>query len=71
MLAVASLAALSACASAPAQINNICAVFEQRDGFFNNWRSAAEKSERKYGIPAPVLLATVRLLGGLGRGGVR
>jgi hypothetical protein len=54
------LLALSACASAPDHINDICSVFDQRDGFFNNWQSAAERAERKYGISVPVLMATVR-----------
>jgi hypothetical protein len=60
VLAVAALLALSACATAPRHINDVCAVFDQRDGWFNNWRSAAERTERKYGVPVPVLMATVR-----------
>ena len=52
--------ALSACATAPSHINNVCAVFDQNDGWFNNWRSSAERTERKYGVPVPVLMATVR-----------
>ena len=35
-------------------------MFDQRDSFFNNWQSAAERAERKYGISVPVLMATVR-----------
>ncbi|MDW6026195.1 transglycosylase SLT domain-containing protein [Mesorhizobium sp. BAC0120] len=54
------LLALSACASAPDHINDICSVFDQRDSFFNNWQTAAERTERKYGITVPVLMATVR-----------
>lgn len=61
---IALLAGLAACARAPSQINNICAVLDQRDGFFENWRSSAEKTERKYGVPAHVLLATVRMESG-------
>jgi hypothetical protein len=52
--------ALSACASAPSHINNVCRVFDQKNGWFENWRTAAEKSERKYGVPVPVLMATLR-----------
>lgn len=52
--------ALSACATPPRHINNICTVFEQRDGLFNNWQRAAERTERKYGIPKHVLMATIR-----------
>lgn len=60
ILAVAPLLALAACASAPRHINNICSVFDQRDGWFNNWQSSAKRAERKYGVPVPVLMATVR-----------
>lgn len=60
VLAVALLLALSACATPPSQINDVCAVFDQRDGWFNNWHREAERAERKYGIPVPVLMATVR-----------
>lgn len=57
---VLALLVLSACATAPRHINNICAVFDQRDGWFNNWQSAAKRAEAKYGVPVPVLMATVR-----------
>lgn len=60
VLAVAALLALSACATAPTRINDVCAVFDQRDGWFNDWRSAAGRAERKYGVPVPVLMATLR-----------
>lgn len=60
VLVVGAMLTLSACASAPDHINDICSVFEQRDGWFNNWQSAAEKTERKYGVPVHVLMATVR-----------
>lgn len=60
VLAVLALLALAACASPPSRINNICAVFEQQSGFFNNWHSAAKRAEQKYGIPVHVLMATVR-----------
>ncbi len=51
---------LSACASAPKHINDICSVFDQRDGWLTNWRRAAYATEAKYGVPVPVLMATVR-----------
>lgn len=57
---IACLFALPSCASAPSRINDVCAVFDQRDGWFNDWRRAAQASERKYGVPVPVLMATVR-----------
>lgn len=60
VVATGLVLSLSACATAPSRINDVCAVFDQRDGWFNNWRSAAESTERKYGVPVPVLMATVR-----------
>ncbi|MCV3241162.1 transglycosylase SLT domain-containing protein [Mesorhizobium sp. ZC-5] len=60
IVSVAGLLGLSACATAPSHINDICAVFDQQDGWFNNWQSAAKSAERKYGVPVPVLMATVR-----------
>lgn len=55
---------LAGCASAPKKINNVCAVFDQRDGFMNNWSRAAMKAERKYGVPRSVLMATIRVESG-------
>ncbi|WP_157016041.1 transglycosylase SLT domain-containing protein [Mesorhizobium xinjiangense] len=57
---VLGVLALSACASQPDNINNVCSVFNQRDGWFNNWQSEASRAERKYGVPVPVLMATLR-----------
>jgi hypothetical protein len=54
------LLALSACATPPRHINNVCAVFDQNDGWFDNWQAAAERAEQKHGVPVPVLMATVR-----------
>lgn len=54
------LLALTGCASAPTHINDVCAVFEQNDGWFSNWQTTAYKTEKKYGIPVHVLMATVR-----------
>jgi hypothetical protein len=54
------LLALSACASAPQHITDVCAVFEQNDGWFGSWRGDAERAERKYGVPVPILMATLR-----------
>lgn len=57
---VAFVLALSACATPPRHINNVCTVFDQRDGLFNNWQKAAERTEKKYGVPTHVLMATIR-----------
>lgn len=58
--AIAIPLALSACASPPKHINDVCAVFRQNDGWFNDWHTAAERAERKHGVPVPVLMATLR-----------
>lgn len=51
---------LASCAKPPSRINDVCAVFAQNDGWFNNWRSEAQKAEKKYGVPAHILMATLR-----------
>ena len=58
---------LAGCASAPSRIDNVCSVFDQRDGWFDNWRSAAAAAEAKYDIPTPVLMATIRKESGFQR----
>jgi hypothetical protein len=60
LLACLMLTALAGCASAPRNIDNACAVFHQRDSLFNNWYASAKNAERAYGIPVPILMATVR-----------
>ncbi|HUN95219.1 MAG TPA: hypothetical protein VMU69_03145 [Bradyrhizobium sp.] len=54
------LLSLSACATPPRHINNVCAVFDQRSGWFNNWHQAAYRVSAKYDIPVPILMATIR-----------
>lgn len=61
---IALLLALSGCASPPERINNVCAVFDQKNGWFGNWYRAAKGTERKYGVPVPVLMATIRVESG-------
>lgn len=56
--------ALAGCASKPSQINNVCAVFAQKNGWIGNWHSAAQSAERKYGVPVPVMMATIRIESG-------
>ncbi|MDZ5697102.1 transglycosylase SLT domain-containing protein [Chelativorans sp. M5D2P16] len=58
------LLVLAGCASTPDNINNACSVFQQRDGWFNDWYSAAKRTERTYGVPVPVLMATIRVESG-------
>ena len=58
------LLAISACASKPSQINNVCAVFAQNDGWMNNWRRDVGAASQKHGIPAHVMMATIRMESG-------
>jgi hypothetical protein len=58
MLFVALLI-LGGCASAPSQISNACAIFEQRNGWVNNWQRSANAVEREFGVPVPILMATI------------
>jgi len=59
------LLALAGCGSTPpASINDLCAVFDQRSGFFTDWYADARRAERRYGIPVPVLMATMRVESG-------
>ncbi|MDS1135672.1 transglycosylase SLT domain-containing protein [Nitratireductor indicus] len=55
---------LSACASTPARINNVCSVFDQKQGPFGGWYTQAKRTERQYGVPASILMATIRIESG-------
>lgn len=59
VLFIVALAILSGCATAPRQISNVCAVFDQRDGWINNWQSDATRVSREFGVPVHVLMATI------------
>lgn len=63
-VAIAPVLLVAACASQPRDINNICSVFDQKDGWVSSWQSAAKSTERRYGIPQATLLATVRMESG-------
>ena len=60
MLCIVGAVGLSACATAPERINDVCAVFEQQDGWVHNWQRSASAASRKHGIPVPILMATIR-----------
>lgn len=50
---------LAGCATAPSRITNACAIFDEKDGLFDNWRRQAHSASREYGVPVPVLMATI------------
>ncbi|MFK0273704.1 hypothetical protein ACIQUG_08520 [Ensifer sp. NPDC090286] len=56
---VVVLLLLAGCGTVPRDTRNACAVFEQRDGLFNNWRREAYSAQREYGVPVPILMATI------------
>ena len=63
--AIASVAVLSAglasYSATPNRIDDLCAVFDQKVGWFQeDWKRAAEQTQRKRGVPVPVLMATLR-----------
>lgn len=65
LLAGFVLLALAGCGSTPpSTINNVCSVFAERSGVFRGWHHHAERAERRYGIPVPVLMATLRVESG-------
>lgn len=64
LIVVLPLLVLAGCASKPTKINNVCAVFDQKDGLFGGWHSSAKSAEREYGVPAAVLMATIRVESG-------
>lgn len=54
LIAVPALLVLTACASAPPQdSSNVCSIFEDR----RSWFKAAQKSERRWGVPMEVNMA--------------
>lgn len=56
---LALLLVLGGCATTPEHIDNVCSVFDQKGGWFNNWYKAAKRTEREFGVPVPILMATI------------
>jgi hypothetical protein len=54
-LAAITTAALSSCASAPENVENICAIFEEK----GRWYKDAKKSEERWGTPVHVQLSII------------
>lgn len=55
IFATLTSAALSGCASAPENVEDICAIFEEKGG----WYKDAKKSEKRWGTPVHVQLAII------------
>lgn len=56
---LALLLLLGGCATTPEHIDNVCTVFDQKGGWFNNWYKAAKRTEKEFGVPVPILMATI------------
>jgi len=63
-LLVATLLVLGGCAAKPSHTNNACVVLDQKNGLFVNWGRAAKAAERNWGIPMPIILATINVESG-------
>lgn len=63
-LPLVMLLAISACATKPDRINDVCAVFAQNSGWTGGWRRDVGRASQKHGIPTHVLMATIRMESG-------
>jgi len=59
LLLVGMILALVGCASQPSNVNNICTIYDEKGGLFNNWYRYGKKVEKMYGVPAHVTMATI------------
>lgn len=51
---------MAGCATRPpSNPENICAIFEEKDGWFEDWFEDAEAAEDHWNIPIPVMMATM------------
>lgn len=55
LLAIAALAITGCATTPPSQPNNLCAIFREKDGWFN----AALASYERWGAPIPVMMAII------------
>lgn len=54
------LALLAGCVSRPpSNPDNVCQIFREKDGWFDNWYDAADDAESRWSIPIPVMMATM------------
>jgi hypothetical protein len=50
---------LAGCATRPANISDACEIFDEKGGWFNNWHRQSKRVEKEFGVPVPVLMATI------------
>lgn len=52
---------LAGCAGRPpSNPDNLCTIFREKDGWFDNWHDAADDAGDRWNIPIPVMMATMR-----------
>lgn len=59
LLALACALLAGCAASPPRHPEDLCAIFHEKDGFFDDWFEAAEDAEDTWKIPIPVMMATM------------
>ncbi len=60
-LVIAFALVVGACATPPpSHTANVCAIFSEKGGLFNNWYRVAKSTEREFGVPVPILMATIK-----------
>lgn len=58
-VAMLFLLLLGGCASQPSNIDDACVILDENGGWFNNWHKQAKRVEKEFGVPVPVMLATI------------
>jgi len=54
------IAMLAGCATAPpANPEDLCAIFKEKDGWFEDWYEDANDAENRWKIPIPVMMSTM------------
>ncbi|MCC1497922.1 hypothetical protein [Alcanivorax sp. 1008] len=50
---------LTACASQPSNVNDACAIYDEKGGLFNNWYRYSKSVEKEFGVPPHITMATI------------
>jgi hypothetical protein len=50
---------LAGCASQPANVHDICAIYDEKGGLINNWYRQSKRVEKEFGVPPHVTMATI------------
>jgi hypothetical protein len=58
-LAVLASGGVSCASSPPAQVEDLCQIFDEKGGWFENWHKAAKHASSAHGVSVPILMATI------------